>query len=522
MALVQRHPGVEDPECWSRLLPGDSVLLWYSDDTVWHEAVILWRFGNRAVILTPDGDVYHSPMFGDPDDGPSRILAVGRDGSLPGTGRGSLYRFDGFPTEDELKAHIRAAKAMAVSASGDLGLRIEDHEEVVKPDGEVVSIDAFFGGNFLTRRLRGRTPAVQRRRSEEGTVPDEPQREQGERPQTPGSVADASQGALQLLAGPGCAWVVCELGSSLELGKEVTLGPGDVRLDHRGLHRYSGQVVPVEVIQCSELASYATRRLAELESLLRAKRAQEPATEPTPTGPDLRQRLGLSALPEADRDLNRTEESAGADIRTLWIDYDSQGARYKEWVSVTNESFSHKFEDSPVEGPGTCLHLTRHWQRHGGNPRLWLDIWCRSKGIGKQERVYHELVVLLEIFYVGGTFDQVNMPCLVSFEVAARRIQTIIDAYADPTKPSWTTAPLFSGVSSADDLVAPELRHFASKRAKEEADVESIRNKGRALLAVADAVATGGLPAPKATGGAGAAGAKGRGKGKAALTAPAP
>ena len=45
-----------------------------------------------------------------------------------------------------------------------------------------------------------------------------------------------------------------------------------------------------------------------------------------------------------------------------------------------------------------------------------------------------ELEVLIEAFYVGGTFDQVNIGCLLSFEILARRVQTIVDAYAaDPS-----------------------------------------------------------------------------------------
>ena len=39
-----------------------------------------------------------------------------------------------------------------------------------------------------------------------------------------------------------------------------------------------------------------------------------------------------------------------------------------------------------------------------------------------------ELSVLVEVLYVGGTYDQVNVPSLVSFEIIARWIQSIADA----------------------------------------------------------------------------------------------
>ena len=97
-------------------------------------------------------------------------------------------------------------------------------------------------------------------------------------------------------------------------------------------------------------------------------------------------------------------------MRTLWIDYDETGSRYKSWRRVANEVYAHQFKDSPVEGPGSCLHMIQHWDRHGGNPRLWLQLWCQSRGVQRSERVYHEMEVLLEIFHVAGTFDQLNLP----------------------------------------------------------------------------------------------------------------
>ena len=205
-------------------------------------------------------------------------------------------------------------------------------------------------------------------------------------------------------------------------------------------------------------------------------------------------------------------------MRTLWVDYDEQGQRYKEWRRVVAECTETKHEDSPVQGPPSCLHMMKHWERHGGNPRLWLDVWCRNRNISQGERVYHELSVLLELFYVGGTYDQLNMGCLVCFEVAARRIQSVIDAYSqDPSKPQWNNARLYSGVSSAMELVSPELRHYVARRAKEEIEVDTMRTRNRTLGLAADASAAGGLPeaAPQKPGGKGA---KGKDKGAAGGT----
>lgn len=128
------------------------------------------------------------------------------------------------------------------------------------------------------------------------------------------------------------------------------------------------------------------------------------------------------------------------------------------------------------------------------------------------------------MFYVGGVYDQLNMPALASFEVAARRIQSIVDAYSqDPSKPSWASARLFAGLGNADDLVAPELRQFAARKAKEESDIESVRTRGKGLAAAAEAVAAGGLPHAEDEAKGGKSGGKGtKSKGQRSLPAASP
>ena len=68
--------------------------------------------------------------------------------------------------------------------------------------------------------------------------------------------------------------------------------------------------------------------------------------------------------------------------------------------------------------------------------------------------------VLVEATHAGGTRDQLNVPPLASFEVTARRIQSIVDAYSDdPAPPQRSNARLYSGAGSAADMVAHELKH---------------------------------------------------------------
>ena len=80
------------------------------------------------------------------------------------------------------------------------------------------------------------------------------------------------------------------------------------------------------------------------------------------------------------------------------------------------------------------------WSVMVGDPRLWLQMWLRTKRIETSDRIYHELKVLIDCLFYAGTFDQLNIPGLMSLEVISRRIQAISDAYTNPMRPSWENA----------------------------------------------------------------------------------
>lgn len=174
--------------------------------------------------------------------------------------------------------------------------------------------------------------------------------------------------------------------------------------------------------------------------------------------------------PVAANDGAEEEEDKG-DVRTLWIDYDEHGERYKRWRDVCRESHSPNLADKPLDGPITGLHLIKHVERHGGDPRLWLQLWLRTKHIEPSDRVAHEMRVLCDVLYYAGTFDQLNIPALVSLEVVCRRMQAVVDAYTNPTKPSWENAKIFTGQGSPEDLVSPTFRSYATKKNRDELEL---------------------------------------------------
>ncbi len=123
-----------------------------------------------------------------------------------------------------------------------------------------------------------------------------------------------------------------------------------------------------------------------------------------------------------------SQEEDDKEVRTLWVDYDEHGERFKRWRDVCCESYAPAFEEKPLEGPCTAPHTIKH-ERHGGDPRLWLQLWMRSNHIESGDRTYHEMKVLVDSLYFAGTFDQVNIPALMAMEVICLRIQAIVDAY---------------------------------------------------------------------------------------------
>ena len=162
----------------------------------------------------------------------------------------------------------------------------------------------------------------------------------------------------------------------------------------------------------------------------------------------------------------------GEDVRVLEVDYDSQGARFKEWREVCNESKVHTYEDFPLDGPISSVKVFRHMERFGGNPKSWLDRYLHNKSLKEGDRNLHELEVLCEALFHFGSYDQLNAGASACAEVLVRRVFSIVDALsAGADRASWHNAAYYMGGTSADDLVPMEMKNFISRRAKEDNEV---------------------------------------------------
>ena len=125
------------------------------------------------------------------------------------------------------------------------------------------------------------------------------------------------------------------------------------------------------------------------------------------------------------------------DSRTLWVDVDAHGLRRKGYEKCVLESFTVPYgESSRIRGPPTTMHVLQYFIENGGDPRLWLEIFRQSKNILRTDRIWHELVVITDLFWYASMVDQLNCPGCVCFEVLARRTLAIIEAYSDPSRVS--------------------------------------------------------------------------------------
>jgi hypothetical protein len=166
------------------------------------------------------------------------------------------------------------------------------------------------------------------------------------------------------------------------------------------------------------------------------------------------------------------------EARTLWIDFDSQECRHKEWREVCNESTQQAFPDSPLADTGLLIALAscKRMQRFGGLPSIWLANFCRDKGISPHDRNYHEIKNLVDAVEAGGCYDQCNVGGLVMFEILLRRIAAMAAALSRGAEsPNWNLARDIQGQQDPYSLLSPEKQEEVNTSATKRLQVEALR-----------------------------------------------
>ena len=142
--------GDMEEECYWNLGSGSRVLLWYSDDNVWHEAMIgLIVSDEDAYIYTPDHDLYRERLSCKGAVGPVKLRGLGPRMTLPRNLRARAYRFREKVDDDFIRKVVKEAHTLARAEIGD---EVAAPIHVVDRDGLRVEVDTFFVGGFIRRR----------------------------------------------------------------------------------------------------------------------------------------------------------------------------------------------------------------------------------------------------------------------------------------------------------------------------------------------------------------------------------
>ena len=434
----------------SQCLPGDRLAVWYSDDDVYHERILIWKVSAASwFILTPDQDLYEE-VFDDPSNGPQHFKIKGVHYRFNSWLRGGIYRFAADPTEEEMKGHIFSALDEMGKAQLSPSDWLPPH---VRIEGRLVSATKLLGVRAVPRRVTRGGGQLQ--------AP-------GEEPLMAGIAPELVNEVVPICSAPeGNVWLFLPRRHEDGRAREVAVGKGQgVMLGPRlGLCTSQGDRF-VELF-----------RLEEVPAIM--EKYQERGDNE-----QLKKELGVEEMMSKEKEAGWTMEGPGADgdnpdARVLDVDYDAQGERYKEWRQVSIESKEYVFSDWPLDGPLTTGHLVKHFAKFGGDPKRWLTDWMRSKQIQDNDRITFEMKVLIESLYLAGTYDQLNLSCLASVEVLSRRIQAVVDAYSAGPIPDWGSAKVMTLYKSPEDAISPQLRTWAARKNKEEMELAQSRAKFR-------------------------------------------
>ena len=243
----------------------------------------------------------------------------------------------------------------------------------------------------------------------------------------------------------------------------------------------SGGYAAVQRIPSSELATFVERAVDSIlppSGNLRSIRNRTSFVTRDETNEKNNLSDRLSIRPPPDDEEAETKEFPD-DLKTLWIEYDAHGDRYKPWRDFTREPMlkSTRTGLSMMVDLRYCT-CVKHFEKHGGDGLSWLASWLRQKEMNEHERTSIEMKWLITCLHLSGRYDQLNSPCLALMETIARRIAPIVEAYSgDGSRPRWAGVHHYEGRTDAMDCIDPNLRVAVAKKTRVELDLENLRGK---------------------------------------------
>ena len=491
MARAAGHPRqavAERRRLVAAAIPGSRLLVYFEDDPGWgHERLVTWPLSSeRLLVLTGDGDHYDEAV-GDY----SYVADISGSTDLPAHVVKSVS-FEEALTPADVLGYVTEGRRLAGDVAANESLSAPPSQsEYLAWDGTRCSVPGDWTSRWRLRRKTGKDLPV--RRSRLGVRPSALRGRGG----TAKAAADraSTPDGNEKLERAGRAWVVMDP-TVPEFGQTVEVIGADLVDGDVAIHRSpSGAKLLVRSVALGEVASLV-------------EKARENINDGPPARPgvDLRDRLGLSAA-KADQPAVAEPE---ADVRTLWVEYDERGRRHRPWRLFCSEITKSDFSDWSIhfEGPDVALDMLTFFERQGGDPRLWANLWMTQCHVSPRERTGIEVSMLTETLWLGGSYDQVNGPSLAMVERVCRRLAQITEAYdVDPQKPNWSSVRFISSDVRSLNPVPKEMRSYNAKRVKEEVELENAKSRTTSrterqetLLGGADPVAAAEAGLPKGKG----------------------
>ena len=108
-------------------------------------------------------------------------------------------------------------------------------------------------------------------------------------------------------------------------------------------------------------------------------------------------------------DFEKVDAGDGDDARTLHVDYDEEGVRYKSWRRTCIGGHDIMLTGCKPPGPPVCTKMCDFKEQHRGSPTKWFLEWCHDLSNGKQDRVCHRVSVLVKALYRADICDKVKL-----------------------------------------------------------------------------------------------------------------
>ena len=471
------------PRKW--IVPGAKGLVKFEDDGVEYERIFTWPFNQRGwVVFTPTGQ-YVAEDFGEYE----RLRKAYAVAVAPTADEAEC--FDAPIEDDEMAKILKEGRYIAERMRTSQFRYVP--ERAVTWRGETAAVPTLGVLDNLTRRVT-RKHAIP-------SVPIDDGRPLGDGMNRDGA-ADAAAAAATAKPGDGvgkvwaCFDVDCHLGlgrKQVPYGTVVDLSPKALISKDSALETLDdGSVVMLRRVLLQELP-YIVEKHRLSFGVVTPRADAVGAQLGLPGGAQARGGAGAAAPTPVD---------VTDDLRTLWVDYDSLGVRFKPFRLAVEESVTVTFKDSPYPGTACALNAAKRMMDESGDARGWFAEFCRERRITRRDKVWHDMSAIIDAVTVGATIDQLNVGGLMIMECLFRRLMALAEAHErGPDYPNWQLATFISSDYRRGDLLPADFRSEVSRKAKEHLELENLRKRlsdqvprTAPAAEVEEALEAGGLP----------------------------